>query len=359
MEDIDFLKTNTKVSSKSSNSDVDLTKPEKEGKPKKKKPQKTKKKKEDKPEKNKEEKKGFFSGLFKSKKKEEKPKANRTEGPEMQEPDEPEEPEVLPPLKLEEKDALDKIISEETKPLEPSPLIPEKPRPVPTPEPKPIPRPVPKPAPVPLAPELEQTVEKIKNGEIPLEAIDVNLIPKEMLQELKPEKKLINLLWIGLATSLILMVIYAGVFYLQSFYLKQAQINQEKVEALEDDIIAYKPLQEEIIDYNQKIEDINKLLKRHIYWNVFFQLLEENILPTVKLTSMSGGITEPFTIVAEAPDFKTVTSQIEVFEQAKSFIKNVEVNSATATPSEDGQAGTVTFTATITVEPGIFIRDKE
>ena len=376
MEDINFLKSSSKKSAKSSKSGVDYTDPEKDKKPKKKKQPKVKKK-------------GFFSNFFGTKKdkppKKEKPiksaekikakkpsklkadftksapekpkKIKKTEEPKvLSDSDRTEGTEViLPPLKPEEKLIIDKFTK--SAPKEPV-SVKESPKPKPVLKPEPLPPLPPKKTKKTKGPkqeELEQTVEKIKNGEIPIEALDVNLIPKDLLHELKPERKFINLFWIGLATCLVVLIVYGALFYMQSFYLKQTEVNHQKIEELEDEIVAYTPLKEQVDKYNTQINDINSLLERHIYWNVFFQLLEENILPEVILTNITGSVDGPFTLTAQAPDYKTITSQVAVFEQADNFINKVEVSSATATLEEE-EMSHVTFSATIHVVPEIFIR---
>ncbi|MBU0671053.1 hypothetical protein KKF29_02740, partial [Patescibacteria group bacterium] len=313
MEEIDFLKSGNKnQKAKTSKKDVDYHNP-KEEKPKK--------------EKKKKEKKGIFSSLFKPKK--EKPEPKKKEAP---------TPVGLTP---EEKEKISEILKEvEAKPKTKSKKVIIPPEKLEKKEEK--------------KEEVEETIEKIKNGEIPLNAVDVNLIPKELLAELKPEKKIINLVWIGFATSLLVVIVYATLFYLQSTYLTKTEINHQKMEELEDDIISYRPLQKQVEGYNESITRINQLLEQHIYWSVFFEMLQEYTLPNVSFASLSGGTDGTFTITANAPDYATITNQIEVLKQAENFVKNIEVTSATATVEEE-VIKSVNFNITLQVNPDIFV----
>ena len=62
-------------------------------------------------------------------------------------------------------------------------------------------------------------------------------------------------------------------------------------------------------------------------------------------------------MTARAPDYKTITNQIQVFKQASEFIESVEVNSATAN-LEESEITSVNFSITIQVKPEIFLRHK-
>lgn len=246
---------------------------------------------------------------------------------------------------------------------------PPPPAPAPAPAPAPPPPPAPKPekkgeiiTPPKVTPEAkindlrEKDINKIKNGEISSHFLDVNLIPDKLLAELKPGTKIRSLIIIAIIALAFVLLVYAGMLWYQFHLVNKALATQEEIKKIEQEINSYKPWQEQALAFNQKVEDITKVLDKHIYWTNFFSLLEQNTLPDVYYQNLSGDISGTFTLSAVAPSYEHVSQQIAVFNQAD-FVSQVSATTASASQNTDEQSqgnAEIKFNITITVEPEVF-----
>lgn len=209
----------------------------------------------------------------------------------------------------------------------------------------------------------KRDLEKIRKGEYAASFLDVNLIPRELAEKMRPLTKIRRLLWAVIFSWLIIFAIYGGMVWCQGYLMsnvKQAQLRIKKIDA---EIESYQSWQKEALAFNAKIEDISKILDQHIYWTAFFSFLESNTLPEVRYQSLSGDVAGIFTLSATAPNYETVAKQIALFKNSD-LVSNVSVASATAaltTPAEEAEASiaSVKFNISIMVKPDVFYKKNE
>jgi len=209
----------------------------------------------------------------------------------------------------------------------------------------------------------KRDLEKIKKREYAASFLDVNLIPRELAEKMRPLTKIRRLLWAVILSWMIIFTIYGGMLWYQGHLMNNVQQVQLRIKEIDTEIESYQPWQEEALAFNTKVEDISKILDQHIYWTAFFSFLEANTLPEVRYQNLSGDVAGIFTLSATAPNYETVAKQIALFQNSD-LISNVSVSSATATlatPTENINAGIagIKFNISLTVKPDVFYKKNE
>ena len=229
--------------------------------------------------------------------------------------------------------------------------------PPPPPSPK---RPIPKKQTKPTAPTKPLVQEgNIKYTEAPTTTsslLDVNLIPQEVLDKLKPRKKLISLGFFTLGTIVFIVLVYVGmVVYQANLAKKTEEVNQEIVQ-VEEQIVNYQTIKVEAQRVNQKINRINSLLDEHIYWSAFLDTLALYTIPNVYYQSIAGDVSGAVTLSAVAKSYADIAHQLIVFRSAEDFIESVVISSGsgkTESDTEEGAAG-VNFSISLTIISDVF-----
>jgi len=204
--------------------------------------------------------------------------------------------------------------------------------------------------------------EKNENAKPPEAAknaggLDVNLIPVELAHE--PELDVKRRLFIGglaiFVSAIIVVGIYLGMTWYQVRITYEIKQLEAKITALDADIERLDKDKKEALDLQERLALIRNLIDQHTYWTKFFELLEKNTVRDVYYTNFAMAGTDSVTIAAVGKDYRSVAEQLVAFEQAKDFIKDVRIDSASS--EIDGQSGLslgVTFNINLEFVPGVF-----
>lgn len=196
----------------------------------------------------------------------------------------------------------------------------------------------------------------------------VDLLPSHLVQKLHPTSPITRLLNTALVTLVVVGAIYGGLVGYESYYLLQTKDLQTQLTTLDQNIQQYRVLQTSIDTDNKKLQAINDLLAKHIYWTQFFDQLEQYTLPNVQYTNFSGNTTGTITLQALTTDYAAVSHQIAVLKNADDFIESVSASSATLQALESANKESskesltaqatpqVSFSMSIKVRPEIFYR---
>ncbi len=191
--------------------------------------------------------------------------------------------------------------------------------------------------------------------------LDVNLVPEEYQPEVTPKDKAIFGLSIGVALVLVAAIIIGLQLYTQRVEERVANV-QEQLDATSASISG---LESSTLGRAQVLQrltgDVKKILDQHVYWDTFFQKLEAITLPSVTYTNMSVDVSGTVSISAVGKTYKDVGDQLLIMQQAKDFVTDVSITSATkssstspATPGQTAPTEVVTFSIALKVVPSVF-----
>lgn len=201
-------------------------------------------------------------------------------------------------------------------------------------------------------------------------SLNVNLVPEQYQPEASVRERLLAGVFVGGAMLLVAVAVLG-------LHLYQGQL-ESKVQSIDDQLFA---VNDEIntrerddlgdaMVLQQRTGDVKRVLDQHVYWDVFFQKLEDVTLPSVAYTTMSVDVAGSVTLGAQAKTFNDVGAQLLTYQRAKDFITDVTISGATkaasaaAAPpasSPPGQSApasqsVVSFSVTMRVNPVIFYR---
>lgn len=204
----------------------------------------------------------------------------------------------------------------------------------------------------------EEVAEVTAKGKSVLE---LNLIPEELNKypELEFPRRI---LMSGLSIFIFILLIigaYLGITWYQINITKQIKAQEQLIIETDAAIASEESKQIQSTDLQKRLVAIEELLNNHIYWTEFFKLLEENTLPGVSYSGFAMSGKESIVLAATAKDYKTIAEQIIVFQDAKHFVKSVNVSSAAAQLSlESGFITETTFNIDLKFQPGIFLKNN-
>src|SRR6056297_1515299 len=172
-------------------------------------------------------------------------------------------------------------------------------------------------------------------------ALRMNLIGGEMANVFDWYKGL-SIIFSALIFCLILVVISYGVIFwrgktnLQN--TKKEMAEKYDVGALNQNIGNTKEkINKEVLPFQKKVEGAEILIDEHIYWNNFFQFLEDHTLSSVHYSGFSGNLSGEYTLEARADDIEAVEAQIEEFLNEEEFVRNAWVKQVSSKPTEGGR----------------------
>ncbi len=187
---------------------------------------------------------------------------------------------------------------------------------------------------------------------------DINLIPKELAGQEQfelPKKLFLS----GLVVFIAILIV--GGAYL-GFTWYQLKINREigalktEIKTIEDQIAEQEKSKLAAIDLQQRLNLIKDLLNKHVYWTKFFEQLEKYTIDEVYYANFSMAGTEKVTLAAVGKDYESVAKQLVAFQQAKDFITQVDINSASAEVNEEGGYNRVSFNIDLVFLPEVFYK---
>ncbi|MFH0819358.1 MAG: hypothetical protein V1898_05160 [Patescibacteria group bacterium] len=203
-----------------------------------------------------------------------------------------------------------------------------------------------------------QDINKIKSGELSKGFLDVNLLPDDLIAELRPTTKIRALIFTAIFTIILMVLVYALLMWYQTTLLIKVTDTQSQIKLIEQQIVSSTEWQQEALVFNQQVKDIADLLDKKIYWTSFFTALENATLPDVHYATLNGSVDGTFTLSASAPSYEAVSRQIAAFQQA-SFVESVNVTSADMSAETESSAQAVSFNITLTVKPEVFYTSNQ
>lgn len=163
----------------------------------------------------------------------------------------------------------------------------------------------------------KQKKKKRKKGESETEEIHLNLLPQEVLSEIRTTNNLRDLFYTAIGLVSVVLLINAGI----NFYEYKVELDTKSLEnqlqQVETDITRFSPVQQEALLLEERLQALQEVLDQHIYWTPFLEELESITLPTVYYKSMAGSAqTGAFTFDVVATDFNQVEPQISLFQRS-------------------------------------------
>lgn len=201
--------------------------------------------------------------------------------------------------------------------------------------------------------------------ELDTTALDVNLIPDEILDQLRARNYLRELVYVAVAALMIVLIVFAAMNIYQRKLATDTATIEAQIQEFDREIAGYISLQTEISTLSGRLSSLHSVLDSHVYWSPFMEKLEELTVSTVYYTSMSGSAnTGQFSFNAIARSYSDLDAQVRVMRQSP-YVKAVQVTSAAATQetvsegeeesAEDEETiPTVSFILTVEFDPALF-----
>jgi hypothetical protein len=184
--------------------------------------------------------------------------------------------------------------------------------------------------------------------------LEVNLVKGEVVKFFDWQKGILIILVAIFSTTAFTSGIYWGISlwganrqgsqngdYLQQYYKISKQIND------------LNPQVNEILAFKTKLDQVNFLMERHIYWTNFFSFLEDNTLSNVYFSGFSGSVNGSYSLSATTDNLNAIDAQIKRLLVNK-YIKNAAVDSG-AVGSNNGKP-VVSFSLSFILDPKIFLQ---
>lgn len=189
--------------------------------------------------------------------------------------------------------------------------------------------------------------------------LDVNLIPEELNKhpELEIGKKLFASGIVVAIFSSLIAAGYFGIIWYQLNLSREAEKIEKEVQVVNQQIKELEVNGEEAREFQEYLALVKQILEGHIYWSKFFEKFEEHTSKEVYFTNFSMAGTEKLTITSVARDYQSIAEQLVTFQEADDFVKDVRINSATASlNTDDGSYEGVNFTINLEFIPGLFLK---
>lgn len=186
--------------------------------------------------------------------------------------------------------------------------------------------------------------------------LDVNLIKDEIRVSFDWNKNLSIFFIILFITSLFAVEIYFGLSWWEDQEASRAQLLNESVAQINQEISDLKEQTSQALSYQDKTFAVNKLLENHIYWTDFLSWLERHTLSSVSFSGFSGDLSGIYTLDAKADTFADASWQAKALLDDPATRK-VEISSVDASfGDEEGAKKEVNFIINLELDPGIFRR---
>jgi hypothetical protein len=184
--------------------------------------------------------------------------------------------------------------------------------------------------------------------------LEVNLVKGEIVKFFDWQRGILLLLVSVFASAAVISLAYWGISswgsskqntqnstYLQDYY----KVNKE-IKDLE-------PQMNEVMKFKARLDSVNFLLARHIYWTNFFNFLEDNTLSNVYFSNFTGDINGSYVLSATTDSLDAIDAQIKKL-LVNSDIMKTRVDSA----SVIGESGKpiVSFSLSFALAPKIFLK---
>jgi Tfp pilus assembly protein PilN len=152
------------------------------------------------------------------------------------------------------------------------------------------------------------------------------------------------------------VIFYGALFFQEQNVRKQHEIREQSISGLEEQILDFEELNQEISELGDQIVVVNDALNQHIYWTRFFELLEKYTVAEVTYGGLSAGTGGALTLSARGDDYESVARQLTVLqsEQAKEFVQSVDISNASLIENQG-----VGFDIILVLNPSLFYYEAE
>lgn len=193
-----------------------------------------------------------------------------------------------------------------------------------------------------LMAELHQMDEATVKGKFSLNALKakeakgnkevmVELLPDEILLSIKDLYGLRDMFYAALAMFAIVLVVFAGMNMYEKQLLANTSSREAEVAALDAQIANYSELQLNAEDVHERLLSIIEVMDNQVYWTPFFSVVEDNTLPSVYYSSITGSaLSGSFTLEAQTVNFSHALNQLRAFEELP-YVLSAEMNDLTPT----------------------------
>lgn len=185
--------------------------------------------------------------------------------------------------------------------------------------------------------------------------VKTNLIKSEGVTYFDWKEKTKVLVINLLLTFVILGIGYGYLEYRETGVTQKSEGLNEEINRLKEEITLLEGEAEVVDDFQKKVEIVDELLEKHIYWTNLFDFLEDNLLSDVYLDSdFVGNVDGEFNLSSVGKNFTDITNQSRVMRQSDKVI-NLSVDSGEAIAGEEGRQE-VEFSLFIKFDPEIFYK---
>ncbi|HTW96869.1 MAG TPA: hypothetical protein VMD74_04410 [Candidatus Methylomirabilis sp.] len=183
-------------------------------------------------------------------------------------------------------------------------------------------------------------------GQVP----EVNLVRGEIIKYFDWQKGILALMIAIFLSLTVLSLTYWGIsWWAVNKQNAQSNTHLQEYYRIDKEIKTLEPRVEEVVKFKNKLEVMNFLLARHIYWTNFFTFLEKNTLSDVFFSNFNGNLSGGYALSATADSLNAIDGQV------KKFLSNPEITSASVgAGSISGES--VNFSISFSIDPKIFLK---
>ncbi len=205
---------------------------------------------------------------------------------------------------------------------------------------------------------LKSGINKIDNSGFPPKVtLKTNLIKEDVTTYVNWKKNIILFLF-----GLVFVILIIGGFYAQLIYKEYTSSLEGKdldneIKVLNVKISKLEEQNQEIIEFQEKLNIASGLLDNHIYWTNFFKFLEENTLSNTYYTSsVSGNTAGTFDFEAITKNYSDIDNQLRVLRANEYVLK---ANTLSGSMDEQGEedeeiSSGVKYSLELELSPDIF-----
>ena len=200
---------------------------------------------------------------------------------------------------------------------------------------------------------LEQTPQRIVEDSSNETKFDVNLLPLSI--SFKSNKKILSamMLW-GIVSIILVTVVFMGLSIYSQRITEESLALEIEIQQLDSNINKYNELIGMAADWQVKLATVNDLLRTHIYWTNFFEVLESITLPSVYYKGFTASIINTdINLSSYASSFTEVARQLVAYQNFPDIFKQINVTEA----SLDEGIG-VSYSAQASLQPSIFYDEE-
>lgn len=186
--------------------------------------------------------------------------------------------------------------------------------------------------------------------------LGVNLVPEEMLSGSGKQNRLAILGLIALMTAVVVGLFYVGLSIFQSRIVSETEEKLQEIAEFDRQIQALTADKRAAIDFYANTQQVVGLLDSHIYWTNLLKAVETHTVQSVVIRSLSADQAGHLTLSMTGRDYRSVAQQLLAFEAADDLVQTVSITAASTASKGDETGGSVDFSATITLTPGVLNR---